>query len=86
MVFKFYFQNKNMASDRARAVIGFAKLLVSLALGYAVYTIWIETRGGIDPEYEIFGTSYPVIPYLAGLVVTLVSFFLLTKLSKGSGD
>lgn len=66
-----------MASDKTRAALAFAKLLVSLAAGYIIHTVWIETRGDID---EFF------IPYAAGGVVAVMVFVLLSKLNKGSGD
>ena len=66
-----------MASDKTRAALAFAKLLVSLAAGYIIYTVWIDARGGMD---EFF------IPYAAGAVVAVMVFVLISKLNKGSGD
>jgi hypothetical protein len=75
-----------MGSDKTRALIAFAKLVIALAAGYAMVTIWSEARAGMDPEYEVLGSSVPLIPYAAGLVVAVMVFFLLSRLSKGSGD
>ncbi len=66
-----------MGSDKTRALLSFVKILVALVAGYAVYTLWSDTRAGLD-EYWV--------PYAAGLVVAAMVFFLLTKMSKGSGD
>lgn len=67
-----------MASDKTRAAIAFVKVLVALVAGYAIFTIWADTRGYED-------NLVPYGPYVAGLIVTVMVFLLLTKLSKGSG-
>ncbi len=69
-----------MASDKTRALLAFVKVLVSLAAGYAISTIWIDTRGFADEVYV------PFAPYVAGLIVAVMVFLLLSKLNKGSGD
>ena len=66
-----------MASDKTRAVLGFAKVLVALAAGYAIYYVWMMNRPGLDDWY---------VPYGAGLVAAVMVFVLLSKLNKGSGD
>ncbi len=68
-----------MASDKTRAAIAFVKLLISLAAGYGIFTVWAETRGYDDP-------LIPYGPYVAGVIVVVMVFLLLTKLSKGSGN
>jgi len=64
-----------MASDKVRALIAFAKFAIALAAGYGIYYVWMETRGGLDEEY---------IPYVAGGIVTIMVFVLLSKLNKGA--
>ncbi len=64
-----------MASDKTRAVIAFAKIVVSLAAGFGIYTVWNETRVGLDEWY---------VPYAAGAVVAAMVFFLLSKFNKSS--
>ncbi|MFA4983499.1 MAG: hypothetical protein WC588_04780 [Candidatus Micrarchaeia archaeon] len=64
-----------MASDKMRALIGFAKLAVAAVAGYAIYYVWVEARGGLDEWY---------IPYAAGTVVAVMVFVLLSKLNKGN--
>jgi len=66
-----------MASDKMRALIGFAKVLVALGVGYAIAWVWNDTRGGIDEMW---------VPYAAGLVSAVMVFVLLSRLNKGSGD
>ena len=66
-----------MGSDKTRALISFVKVLVALAAGYGIYYFWNENRAGMD-EYWV--------PYAAGLVAAVMVFFLLSKMSKGSGD
>jgi prepilin signal peptidase PulO-like enzyme (type II secretory pathway) len=68
-----------MGSDKARAAIAFVKVVVALVAGYGISWIWIDTRGFQDEVYV------PFAPYLAGLVVAVMVYLLLTKLSKGSG-
>jgi len=63
-----------MGSDKTRALVAFAKVAVALAAGYALATVWMETR--VDDEIYI--------PYAAGLVVAVMVFLLLSKLNKGS--
>jgi hypothetical protein len=66
-----------MASDKMRALISFAKILVALAVGYGIAYVWNDTRGSID---EIW------VPYAAGLISAVMVFVLLSRLNKGSGD
>jgi hypothetical protein len=66
-----------MASDKMRAAISFAKLLLALAVGYGIAYVWNDTRAGMDDWY---------VPYAAGLVAAVMVFILLSKLNKGSGD
>ena len=66
-----------MASDKTRAMLGFAKALVALAAGYAIWYVWGMNRPGMDEWY---------VPYGAGLVAAAMVFVLLSKLNKGSGD
>ena len=66
-----------MASDKMRAAVGFAKVLVALGVGYAIAYVWNDTRAGLDPEW---------VPYAAGLVSAVMIFVLLSRLNKGSGD
>jgi len=66
-----------MASDKMRALVSFAKILLALAVGYGIAYVWNDTRGGID---EIW------VPYAAGLVSAVMVFVLLSRLNKGSGD
>jgi hypothetical protein len=65
-----------MASDTMKAAVGFAKILVALAVGYAIAYIWNDNRPG-DDFY---------MPYLAGLVTAVMVFFLLSRLNKGGPD
>ena len=66
-----------MASDKMRALISFAKILVALGVGYAIAWVWNDTRAGLDDVW---------VPYAAGLVAAVMVFILLSKLNKGSGD
>ncbi|MCX6771963.1 MAG: hypothetical protein NTX79_07990 [Candidatus Micrarchaeota archaeon] len=66
-----------MASDKMRALISFAKVLLALAVGYAIAYVWNDTRAGLDEAW---------VPYAAGLVSAVMVFVLLSKLNKGSGD
>jgi len=66
-----------MASDKMRALVGFAKLLVALAVGYGIAYVWNDTRGAIDDVW---------VPYAAGLLSAVMVFVLLSRLNKGSGD
>ena len=65
-----------MASDKMRALISFAKILVALGVGYAIAYVWNDTRPG-DETW---------VPYAAGLVCAVMVFVLLSRLNKGSGD
>ena len=65
-----------MASDKTRALLGFGRFLVAVAVGYAIYAVWSGTRAGLDDWY---------VPVGAGVVATVIAFALLTKL-KGGGD
>jgi prepilin signal peptidase PulO-like enzyme (type II secretory pathway) len=73
-----------MGSDKTRALLGFAKLLLAVVVGYAIAFVWSSTRGEADVAW--FGDNAPYVPYAAGLVAALMVFVLLSKLSKGSGD
>ncbi|MCX8195438.1 MAG: hypothetical protein N3G22_05045 [Candidatus Micrarchaeota archaeon] len=64
-------------SDKSRALIAFAKLVVALAAGALLANIWIEARGYADEWY---------VPYGAGILVAAVIYLLLTRLSKSSAD
>ena len=66
-----------MASDKMRAVLSFAKILLALAVGYGIAYVWNDTRGAIDDTW---------VPYAAGLVSAVMVFALLSRLNKGSGD
>jgi len=66
-----------MASDKMRALISFAKILVALCVGYGIAYVWNDTRGAIDDIW---------VPYAAGLVSAVMVFVLLSRLNKGSGD
>ena len=66
-----------MASDKMRALVSFAKILVALGVGYAIAYVWNDTRGTIDPEWYA---------YVAGLISAVMVFVLLSRLNKGSGD
>ena len=63
-----------MASDKTRALLGFGRFLVALAVGYGIYAVWSETRVGLDEWY---------VPIGAGLVATIMAFALLSKLKGG---
>jgi hypothetical protein len=58
-----------------RAAIGFAKLLIALAVGYGIAYVWNDTRAGLDEMW---------VPYAAGLVSAVMVFVLLSKLNKGA--
>jgi high-affinity Fe2+/Pb2+ permease len=64
-----------MASDKMRALIGFVKILVALAVGYGIAWVWNDTRGGIDELW---------VPYGAGLISAVMVFLLLSKLNKSA--
>ena len=66
-----------MASTKTRAVLGLAKLAVSLVVGYGMASIWASAREGLDEWF---------VPYAAGAVVAVMVFLLLSKLNKGGGD
>ena len=71
-----------MGSDKTRALISFVKVVMALAAGYAIFYFWTETGSSRLFDESIAGYS----PYIAGLIVTVMVFFLLSKMSKGSGD
>ena len=71
-----------MGSDKTRALISFVKIVVALAAGYAIAHFWNETGSGRFFDESIAGYS----GYIAGLIVAIMVFFLLSKMSKGSGD
>jgi hypothetical protein len=64
-----------MASDKMRALIGFVKIVVAVAVGYGIAWVWNDTRGSIDELW---------VPYAAGLVSAVMVFILLSKLNKGA--
>jgi len=66
-----------MASDKMKALAGFGKIVLALAIGYAIAYMWNDTRAGLDEWY---------VPYAAGAVAAVMVFLLLSKLNKGSGD
>lgn len=70
-----------MASDKTRALFAFAKIVIALAAGYGIYTVWSSARAGLDGWYFF---DVEVTPIVAGLVVAVVVFFLLSKFNKGS--
>lgn len=64
-----------MASTKVRALIGIARILVGIGIGFAVYYMWSSIRSN-DEWY---------LPYGAGLVTAIMAALLLEKL-KGGGD
>ena len=72
-----------MASDKMRAAVSFAKLLLALAVGYGIYFVWMDNQAyGFDEI--MFGVPYIAIG--AGLVSAIMVLVLLSRLNKGSGD
>ena len=71
-----------MGSDKTRALLSFVKIAVAVAAGYAIFYFWNQTGSS-----RFFDESIAVYsPYIAGLIVTVMVFFLLSRMSKGSGD
>ena len=67
-----------MGSDKTRALLGFAKLLVAAVAGYGMYYVWMTERGNLENDF------IPYAPYVAGIVAALMVFLLLSKLNKGA--
>jgi|GEM_PF-886117 len=70
-----------MGSNATKAAISFVKIVVALGAGYGIYYFWSETGSQRFFDESIAGYT----PYLAGLIVAMMVFLLLTKMSKGSG-
>jgi len=62
-----------MASDKTRALLGFGRLLVAVAVGYGIFAVWSETRPD-DPWFY---------PYGAAAITIIMAFALLSKLKGG---
>jgi hypothetical protein len=76
-----------MASDKMRAAVSFAKILVALGIGYAIYYIWGTTRdASLDDAFVPRFFDLQPAPYLAGIIAAIMVFVLLSRLNKGSGD
>lgn len=71
-----------MASDKARAAMGFVKVIIALAAGYGIYYFWEQTGSSrfFDESIAAFA------PYVAGLIVAAMVFFLLSRMGKSGGD
>ncbi|MCX8196705.1 MAG: hypothetical protein N3G80_00070 [Candidatus Micrarchaeota archaeon] len=64
-----------MASDKMKALLGFAKMAVAAVVGYAIWWQWTENVTFFEEWY---------MPYLAGLISAGMVFILLSKLNKGA--
>ncbi|MEM4554497.1 MAG: hypothetical protein QXT25_01455 [Candidatus Anstonellaceae archaeon] len=64
-----------MGSDKTKALIGFAKAALSLAVGYLIWWQWTENVTFFEEWY---------VPYVAGLIAAAMVFLLLSKLNKGA--
>jgi len=71
-----------MGSDKMKALMYFAKLLVAAAVGYGVYAIWIDVR---SETASITGLDAGMEAIISGIICTVMVFILLSKLNKG-GD
>ena len=71
-----------MGSDKTRALMSFVKIVIALVAGYAIFYFWNQTGSGRYFDASIADYT----PYAAGLIVTVMVYFLLSKMSKGSGD
>ena len=64
-------------SDKSRAAIALAKVIVALVAGsYLGYT-WMQLRSGLDEWF---------VPYIAGLITAVMVYMLLSRLGKSSAD
>jgi hypothetical protein len=72
-----------MASNKTKALMGIAKIVISLGFGYAVYYFWaawrIATGKGLMPGESIEWA------YAAGIICAVLVYVLLGKINKG-GD
>ncbi|VVC01116.1 Uncharacterised protein [uncultured archaeon] len=62
-------------SDRSRAAIAIAKVIVALLAGGYLGYLWMQLREGMDEFW---------VPYAAGLVTAVMIYILLSKLGKSS--
>lgn len=64
-------------SDRGRAVIALAKVIVALVAGGYLGYSWMQLRGDLDEWF---------VPYIAGLITAVMIYVLLSKLGKSGPD
>lgn len=64
-------------SDRGRAAIAIAKVIVALIAGCYLGYIWMQLRGGLDEWF---------VPYGAGLITAVMVYVLLSRLGKSSAE
>ena len=64
-------------SDKSRALVALAKVIVALVAGGYLGYFWMQIRAGLDEWY---------VPYAAGLITAVMVYLLLSKLGKSSVD
>lgn len=71
-----------MASDKTKALMSIAKVLISLGFGYGVYYFWaswrIATGKGLMPGESIEWA------YAAGIICAVLVYVLLGKINKSA--
>jgi hypothetical protein len=69
--------NNHAMSDKGRAAIAIAKVIIALVAGGYLGYLWLQLRGAIDEFW---------VPYVAGLITAFFVYILLIKLGKSSVD
>lgn len=64
-------------SDRSRAAVAIAKVILALVAGGFLGYTWMQAREGMDEFW---------VPYAAGLITAVMIYILLSKLGKSSAD
>lgn len=64
-------------SDRGRAAVAIAKVLVALLAGGYLGYVWLQIRGPMDEWF---------VPYVAGLITAVMIYILLSRLGKSSAE
>ena len=64
-------------SDRSRAAVAIAKVLLSLVAGAFLGYFWLQVRGELDEFW---------VPYAAGIITAVMVYVLLSRLGKTSAD
>ncbi len=73
-------------SDRGRAVIAVAKVIVALLAGGYLGYVWLVLRGASGVDEAMFPEFGWLIPYIAGIITALMIYLLLSRLGKSSAE